>query len=97
MSRELHIASFIVQHRAEALPALSALIASHDALELVIPGELRSIVLCETEEQRALMDYIDTMQTMPGVLTVSLIYHHAEPREALEKPTRLGDVAGATP
>jgi len=34
---------------------------------------------------------------VPGVLNVSLVYHHAEPREALDVPMPLRADAGVSP
>ncbi|KAF1722289.1 chaperone NapD [Pseudoxanthomonas wuyuanensis] len=83
---EVHIASFVVQHRREAAAALAAAVAACQALDLAVAGEFRSIVLCESEDQYALIDHIETLRAVTGVLNVSLVYHHAEPRAALEAP-----------
>ncbi|HEY4090976.1 MAG TPA: chaperone NapD [Luteibacter sp.] len=85
MSRELHISSLFIQHRPDALPQLRAFIDARPELELALNEGIRSIVLCETGDQRGLMDHIDAMRDVVGVLNVSLIYHHAEPREALDQ------------
>lgn len=85
-TNELHIASFVVQHRREAAAALAAHVAACADLELARTGGFRSIVLCECEDQYAVLDRIDALRAMPGVLNVLLVYHHAEPREALEAP-----------
>ncbi|MGN6224905.1 chaperone NapD [Pseudoxanthomonas sp.] len=81
---ELHIASFVIQHRREAMPALAAAIGGHADLELAIPGDTRSVVLCESADRYAVMDHVDQLRAVPGVLNVLLVYHHAEPRDALE-------------
>lgn len=81
---ELHIASFVIQHRQDAMPALTAAIGEHAELELAIPGETRSVVLCESADRYAVMDRVDQLRAVPGVLNVLLVYHHAEPRQALE-------------
>jgi nitrate reductase NapD len=88
MPRELHISSLLIQHRHDALPRLQALIDRHTELEIALQEDCRCVVLCETDDQRAVMDHIDAMQNLSGVLSVSLIYHHAEPRSELEKPMR---------
>lgn len=85
-SAELHIASFIVQHRAGALAALAAHAAGTPGLDLARPGDIRSVVLCEAEDQFAIIDRIDALRAVPGVLNVTLVYHHAEPRAALDAP-----------
>lgn len=89
MPSELHISSLFIQHRVDALPGLRKFIEARPELELALNEGIRSIVLCETDDQRALMDHIDAMRGMAGVLNVSLIYHHAEPRDALEQPIAL--------
>lgn len=93
--RDVHIASFVVQHRHDAIAALSAFIAARGDLELVRSDNVRSIVLCECEDQYALIDRIETLRAVPGVLNVLLVYHHAEPGEALDAPLSAPDANGA--
>ncbi len=81
---EVHIASFVIQHRSDAMTALAAAIADHADLELAVTGETRSVVLCESADRHAVMDRVDQLRAVPGVLNVLLVYHHAEPRDALE-------------
>jgi nitrate reductase NapD len=83
---ELHIASLVVQHRREAAEALAAAVQDGDGMEIARAGEFRSIVLCECEQQYAILDRIDALRAVPGVLGVALVYHHAESRAALESP-----------
>lgn len=92
---ELHIASFVVQHRTEAAGALAGHIAGAAQLELAIPGDVRSVVLCEGADQYEILDRIEALRAIPGVLNVTLVYHHAEPREALDAPA--ATEAGAMP
>jgi len=91
--RELHISSLLVQHRNEALAGLRDLVAGIPALEIAATGEGRCVVLCETDDQRGIMDAIDAMQALPGVVTVSLVYHHAEPLDQLDEEVSHGDHA----
>jgi len=95
-SAEVHIASFVIQHRREAAAALSAAIAVHGDLDLARSGEFRSIVLCESDDQYALVDRMEFLRAVPGVLNVALVYHHAEPREALDVPMSLIVDAGVS-
>ena len=92
---ELHIASFVVQHRAEAMPALAAHVAATAGMELSLPGEVRSVVLCEGENQYELIDRIEGLRAIDGVINATLVYHHAEPPEALDAPVQAQ--AGAMP
>jgi len=84
--REVHIASFVVQHRVEASEAIDAYIAASDDLDLAVRAQTRSVVLCECDDQYAVLDRVDALRALPGVLNVALVYHHAEPREALDAP-----------
>lgn len=94
---ELHIASFVVQHRREAAAALTAAMAVHSDLELARSSEFRSIVLCESDDRHALIDRMETLRAVPGVLNVALVYHHAEPRAALDEPMPARMDTGAAP
>ncbi len=83
---EVHIASFVLQHRGDALPAVQAEVAAHPALELAIAGATRSVVVCETSDRHLVMDLIERLRGIQGVLNVLLVYHHAEPGPALDEP-----------
>jgi nitrate reductase NapD len=83
---EIHIASFVVQHRDGAGAALAAAVAEHADLEVAIAGATRSVVLCESADGRAALDRIEQLKDVPGVLNVLLICHHAEPAHALDEP-----------
>lgn len=82
---ELHISSLLVQHRPAALADLERAVAAQPGLDIVLRGESRCVVVCETEDQRGVMDHIDTLGSVKGVLSVSLVYHHAEPRENMDE------------
>jgi len=86
--RDVHIASFVVQHRVEAAETIDAYIAGSDDLDLAVRAQTRSVVLCECADQYAVLDRVDALRALPGVLNVALVYHHAEPREALDAPVR---------
>jgi nitrate reductase NapD len=94
---EVHIASFVVQHRETAGPALAAMIAGKADLELAVPGPTRSVVLCESADRHAVMDRIDQLKEVPGVLNVLLVHHHAESRQALDEPLPTATASGAPP
>lgn len=94
---EFHVASFVVQHRHEAAEALAAVIARHDDLDLARSSGFRSIVLCESDDQYALVDRMETLRAVPGVLNVALVYHHAESREAMDAQMPAPIDTGAEP
>lgn len=91
---ELHIASLIVQHREDATPALQALVAQSPGLEIALGDATRSVLLQETRGTRELMDSVDRLRELPGVLNVNLVYHHAEARQDLEQPHQPDPGAG---
>lgn len=82
---EIHIASFVVQHRDDAGDALAAAATACPELELALRGDIRSVVVCESPDRYAVMALVDRLQAVPGVLNVLLVYHHAEPRSALDQ------------
>ena len=85
MTDEVHIASLVVRHRHEATDAIQRWVGSCPGLEIARQEAACSILLFEGACTRELMDCIDAGQASPGVISVNLIYHHAEPRQALEE------------
>ncbi|MBX9402618.1 chaperone NapD [Lysobacter sp. BMK333-48F3] len=83
---EVHIASFVVQHRPNAAARVAAAVAAYSDLELAVAGATGSVVVCESADRRVLTERIDALRETSGVLNVLLVYHHAEPRAALEQP-----------
>ena len=84
--RDVHIASFVIQHRETAASALAAMIRDHADLELALAAGTRSVVICEFADRHAVMERVDQLQAVPGVLNVLLVYHHAEPADARDVP-----------
>lgn len=93
---EVHIASFVIQHRDSAAGALAAMIDRHADLDLALAGDTRSVVICESADRHAVMERVDQLQALPGVLNVLLVYHHAEPAHALDQPLSSPPAAPAT-
>lgn len=85
MEDEVHIASFVVHHRADACAALARLVAGHPGAEIAAQEETRAILLHECGGTRELLDCMEAVQAVPGVIGVNLVYHHAGPRSALEE------------
>lgn len=86
MNHEQHISSLLVLHRPDALSRLQALVDTRPGLSIATHAESRCVVLCETDSQRAIVEHVEAMEAVPGVINVSLIYHHAEPRDELDTP-----------
>jgi len=83
VSTMLHIASLVLQHRPEAAAGIDAALVQLPGIELALREGGRSVLLCETENEGALMDRIDALRALPGVLGVSLVHHHAEDKDTL--------------
>jgi periplasmic nitrate reductase NapD len=81
---EQHISSLVVLHRPYAAATLQAFVDLHPALDIAIQGDCRCVLVCETDHQRAVMEHIDALELLPGIINVSLIYHHVESRAAMD-------------
>jgi nitrate reductase NapD len=85
-----HISSLIVRARPDRLPDIVAAIDAlpgaevhrHDAIGKIV-------VLLETETQSQIAERLRAMEALPGVLNVSLIYHHADELPGHDHPERL--------
>jgi nitrate reductase NapD len=85
MDDEVHIASFIVRLRPEAEHALEVLAQAWPGLEISARADGRCILLHECAGTRELLDCMDAAMTVPGVISVNLVYHHSTYRSALEE------------
>lgn len=85
MNDELHISSLVVLHRPDAIGTLQAFVDHHTTLDIAAQGDSRCVLVCETDSQHAVLDHIDMLQTLPGVINVSLIYHHVEPQSVMDE------------
>jgi nitrate reductase NapD len=85
MNDEHHISSLVVLHRPDAVDVLKAFVELRDTLDIAIQGDCRCVMVCETDNQRAVMDHIEAMEALPGVINVSLIYHHVEPHHVMDE------------
>ena len=61
---EVHIASFVVQHRETAADALAAMIREHADLDLALASGTRSVVICESADRHAVMARVDQLQAV---------------------------------
>jgi nitrate reductase NapD len=90
MPDRYHISSLIVRAVPQSLDAVKREIEALEGAEIHRSDPLgKAVVLLETANQGEIADRIRTMESITGVLNVSLIYHHVEeqtgsdPREAL--------------
>jgi nitrate reductase NapD len=75
---EWHLASLVVRHRPDAIPALAVAVEGAQGLELALQDDTRSVLLQESEGTAGLMDNIGLVESVPGVYAVNLVYHHIE-------------------
>ncbi|MCB1629808.1 MAG: chaperone NapD [Xanthomonadales bacterium] len=90
MSALVHIASFVVQHQPAGAAALDQALHGQSMIELVVREGPRSVLLCESADERELIDQIDRLRQLEGVLAVSLVHHHAESAPSLQEEIRHG-------
>lgn len=85
MSRECHISSLVVHSRPERVPAIIERIALIEGAE-VHGGEAagKLIVTLETETENQVVERINAIQLLDGVLAATLVFHHFEPVQERE-------------
>lgn len=84
MVDEVHIASFIVHHQPSAMAPVERLVSDMPGAEIAAREGGRCILLHECDSPRELIACMDAVQAIAGVISVNLVYHHAEPRGALD-------------
>jgi nitrate reductase NapD len=80
MAEELHISSVVVHARPEAADAAARAIERLRGAEIhqrIADGKL--IVTLETAGTGEIMQRIEAINELPGVISAALVYHHWEP------------------
>jgi len=86
MEQEVHIAGIVVHALPAHLAATKARIASLPAAEVhAASTDGKLIVTLETDSTRRILDYMDAIRALQGVVDVALVYQHAEPLTALDQ------------
>ena len=76
MDAPLHIASFIVHARPERLDAVLANLRLLDDLDVHQHSpEGKAVVVIEATDEKLILQRIDQVNALPGVLNAALIYH----------------------
>jgi nitrate reductase NapD len=79
MADAYHISSLIVRAMPDKLQAIKTEIAALEGAEIFRTDPTgKTVVVLETANQGEIADRIRAMESIPGVLNVSLIYHHVE-------------------
>lgn len=86
MEQEVHIAGIVVYAMPPHLDATKANIASIPSAEIhAISTDGKIVVTLEADTARRILDTMDAIRALPGVVDVALVYQHAEPLTALEQ------------
>jgi periplasmic nitrate reductase NapD len=86
---ELHIAGVLVHVRPEALSELRLAVQTIDGAEVYQASpEGRVVLILEGPNTPALLNTMDHLRALPGVINVSLAYQHAEPLAAMQEEIR---------
>ena len=88
MSGELHIASFVAYARPDAVESVVKAIQAARLAEVPLHDEKgRIVIVVEGPSAGRVLDVMDAVRALEGVLAVHLAYQHAEPEsEMQEKP-----------
>ncbi|MGE8502191.1 MAG: chaperone NapD [Pseudomonas sp.] len=72
----VHIASLLIHIRPELLNAVKTNLRQLDGLELHQESpQGKLVVVLETTHERHILDRIDQINNLPGVLNAALVYH----------------------
>lgn len=88
MSADLHIASCVAYCRPEQVERVAGAIEAARLAE--VPrrdaAQGRLVVLLEAPTQARILDAMDAIRALDGVLAVHLAYQHCEPESDLQEP-----------
>jgi len=85
MSRECHISSLVVHSRPDRVQAISERIGLIEGT--VVHGGAEAgklIVTLETDTESQVVERINAIQLLDGVLAATLVFHHFEPVQERE-------------
>ena len=90
MDETVHISSLVVQIQPHNIDALQTQCLAYASAEINVEIAAtdpagKVVVLLETPSQRYSVDFIDWLHQREGVLSVSMVYHHAESIAELER------------
>lgn len=76
MAVRLHIASLLVHVRPEGMDAITSSLRLLEAVELHQQSpQGKLVVVVETEHERQILERIEQINSLPGVLNTALVYH----------------------
>jgi nitrate reductase NapD len=79
---QTHISSLVVHARPEMAGAVIEAINAMPGVEVQVQdGSGKLVVVLETTTELAIVEHLNTIQTLPGVLSTALVFHHIETEE----------------
>lgn len=82
MSQEYHVTSLVVHAAPNALAQVEADIAALKGCDIhAITPEGKLVITLEGNSQKAILDNVEAINALSGVLSASLIYHQVAPQE----------------
>lgn len=86
MEQEVHIAGIVVYCQASTIAGIQSRISSLPVAEIhAVSPDGKLIVTLETDSAQRIVDYMDAIRALPGVINVVLVYQHAEPLAEIEQ------------
>lgn len=86
MNAQVHISSLVVQLQPERIADIGRHCQAHSGVEVHATDPRGKMVLVlETPGQQEIVEFIDWLQQQKGVLSVSLVYHHVESADELDR------------
>ncbi|MEC4728415.1 chaperone NapD [Shewanella sp. D64] len=82
MSQEYHVTSLVVHAAPKAVSLVEAKIRLLEGADIhAVTDEGKFVITLEGETQRSILDNVEAINALEGVLNSSLIYHQVEPIE----------------
>ncbi|WP_447722417.1 chaperone NapD [Edwardsiella tarda] len=81
MSREIwHVCGLVVQARPQAVTDVAQQLSAMDGTEVAAsePPQGKLVVVMQSEDSGTLLDRIESVRNVAGVLAVSLVYHQQD-------------------
>jgi len=79
MARELHISSLVVHARPEALARIRPALTRLAGVEIHAEAPNgKMVITLETESEQTIVEHINTISLLDGVLAATLVFHHVE-------------------
>ncbi|CAG1018152.1 hypothetical protein BURC_02887 [Burkholderiaceae bacterium] len=83
---EIHIAGVLVQSRPLSLLLVQRAIEAIEGAEVFqTSAEGKLVVVVEAASARQVLERVDAMRAISGVLDAALVYQHAEPAAAMQQ------------